>query len=449
MTHFSNSNAHIKRGFTLIELLVVIAIIAILAAILFPVFGKAREKARQTSCLSNQKQIATALQMFTQDNNEILPLKSTVWSVLGLAGKVLSCPDAPTIGQGYVYIGELSGLPLSYFQNPIITAVSADGTAALASESDAGKYVADSQSDLSARHSGSIIASFLDGHVALCTAKQASLWAPTSGFNGQLLIFDATSLSSSTVSLAAGFAATTPTPLYTVLESPAGGAASGTLLSSIQAGAPGDLFLPADDSYITSASALLSAVIPLGYQHPVIMVQAGNPLGITSLQSLLSTSGVKLALCDPATAAISNIIQQNAPAQWASLLALAQSSNPTQAALSTVSKVAAAVKNGTSGTNVGIVWDTTVNDPTGGYTAYPIIDTSPLNTMLARITIGVLANSSHQYEALNFARYIAANGNNYVAGIPYAAQTSFLAQHSFLPITNQLGWPPVSGFITP
>jgi len=60
----------LKRGFTLIELLVVIAIIAILAAILFPVFAQAREKARQTSCLSNIKQIGTAWQMYAQDYDE-------------------------------------------------------------------------------------------------------------------------------------------------------------------------------------------------------------------------------------------------------------------------------------------------------------------------------------------------------------------------------------------
>jgi len=60
-------------GFTLIELLVVIAIIAILAAILFPVFARAREKARQTSCLSNVKQITLACLMYAQDYDEMLP----------------------------------------------------------------------------------------------------------------------------------------------------------------------------------------------------------------------------------------------------------------------------------------------------------------------------------------------------------------------------------------
>jgi prepilin-type N-terminal cleavage/methylation domain-containing protein len=60
-------------GFTLIELLVVIAIIAILAAILFPVFAQAREKGRQTACLSNCKQLGLALMMYTSDYDDTLP----------------------------------------------------------------------------------------------------------------------------------------------------------------------------------------------------------------------------------------------------------------------------------------------------------------------------------------------------------------------------------------
>lgn len=62
-----------RRGFTLIELLVVIAIIAILAAILFPVFARARDAARKASCLSNMKQIGTAAMMYTQDYDETFP----------------------------------------------------------------------------------------------------------------------------------------------------------------------------------------------------------------------------------------------------------------------------------------------------------------------------------------------------------------------------------------
>jgi len=68
-----SARAGSRRAFTLIELLVVIAIIAILAAILFPVFAQAREKARSASCLSNLKQLGTGMMMYVQDYDETMP----------------------------------------------------------------------------------------------------------------------------------------------------------------------------------------------------------------------------------------------------------------------------------------------------------------------------------------------------------------------------------------
>ncbi len=95
-----------RNAFTLIELLVVIAIIAILAAILFPVFAQAREKARATSCVSNIKQLTTSLAMYTQDYDETVVL-AIEWNTWGIwteriqpymkSWDIMYCPSAQGI----------------------------------------------------------------------------------------------------------------------------------------------------------------------------------------------------------------------------------------------------------------------------------------------------------------------------------------------------------------
>ncbi len=93
-----------RRGFTLIELLVVIAIIAILAAILFPVFAKAREKARASSCQSNCKQIGLAIVQYMQDYDEMMVQRSATgggWqdfiSPYIKSIQVFTCPSEPAL----------------------------------------------------------------------------------------------------------------------------------------------------------------------------------------------------------------------------------------------------------------------------------------------------------------------------------------------------------------
>ncbi|GEM_PF-860147 len=119
-------NRNFKYGFTLIELLVVIAIIAIIAAILFPVFGKAREKARQTACLSNLRQLGQGLTMYAQDHGHILPTNDgQPWSVqLGTyaSGGIMDCPSYKNpAGSGtpeYGFNYHLYDRPISRLSNP-------------------------------------------------------------------------------------------------------------------------------------------------------------------------------------------------------------------------------------------------------------------------------------------------------------------------------------------
>src|SRR5437016_3010364 len=110
-----------RRGFTLIELLVVIAIIAILAAILFPVFAQAREKARQAACMNNCKQLATAVYMYVQDFDEtyapnLYTVGATVYTFYDLHVPymkntgILVCPSS--VPQDFPALLKTCGYPL-------------------------------------------------------------------------------------------------------------------------------------------------------------------------------------------------------------------------------------------------------------------------------------------------------------------------------------------------
>ncbi|MEO7719814.1 MAG: DUF1559 domain-containing protein [Capsulimonas sp.] len=124
-----------QSGFTLIELLVVIAIIAILAAILFPVFAQAREKARQASCLSNMKQLGLATMQYVQDNDEAYPLAvmpdGTSWTLTILPYiktlNVFMCPDDSKAGRAPA-AQSWQGVWSSYGANTFLTFPSGKAT---------------------------------------------------------------------------------------------------------------------------------------------------------------------------------------------------------------------------------------------------------------------------------------------------------------------------------
>ncbi len=195
----SNSARRRPAGFTLIELLVVIAIIAILAAILFPVFAKAREKARQTSCISNLKQVGLALVQYCQDWDEQMPVvdhhDGYSWymplQTYIKSDQVLRCPSlgargAVTTKTDYVANGLVShGLSLAAFQTPAEQIAFAE-RAAVVDEEDYHVFYQPVEVEVDsvepARHFDGSNYAFVDGHVKFLR------WTATLAPSGDLLV---------------------------------------------------------------------------------------------------------------------------------------------------------------------------------------------------------------------------------------------------------------------
>ena len=163
------------RGFTLIELLVVIAIIALLAAILFPVFAKAREKSFQTTCINNQRQMATAVSIYNQDNDEMyfpnpqsVSWCSKISNFTGGNSTIYSCPTqnngATDAVPNYGFNSHLFGHPTADILQPSLTIMTIDINASRTGTNYSVSYF--NNSEVSNRHSNATILSCADGHVA-------------------------------------------------------------------------------------------------------------------------------------------------------------------------------------------------------------------------------------------------------------------------------------------
>ena len=168
---------HTKRtGFSLVELLIVIAIIAVLAAILIPLLSFAREKSYQSKCMSNQRQIQTAINFWLQDHNQVLP-DEKIWQNLEIKSSsgaslntILRCPtDLVSSLNSYVYNAALINKPENAFPKPQTVVLTCDGRSGTGDAN-----IAKGPEDVTFRHRGSVIATFLDGH-AITTSDPRDL----------------------------------------------------------------------------------------------------------------------------------------------------------------------------------------------------------------------------------------------------------------------------------
>jgi molybdenum ABC transporter molybdate-binding protein len=174
---------------------------------------------------------------------------------------------------------------------------------------------------------------------------------------------------------------------------------SQTLLNKLEVARRGDLYIPADESYLPSARQknLIAEVLPLAQMTPVLAVPRGNPRKLNSLEDVVR-SQARLAQADPEAAAIGKLVREalQKVGRYSAIKARTLVNQPT------VNDVANNVKLGT--VDAGFVWDTTVKQ-------YPDLEAIPLpefKDWTAKVPVAVLRSSEQPTAALRFARYLAA-----------------------------------------
>jgi molybdenum ABC transporter molybdate-binding protein len=196
---------------------------------------------------------------------------------------------------------------------------------------------------------------------------------------------------------------------------------SETLLANLAVSKRGDLYIPADESYIASARSrgLVEEDIPLAHMTAVLAVRKGNPKGVRSLKELIERQDIRFGQAEPDAAAIGMVTRKELAktGRWEALL------RRTSVKKMTVTDIANDVQVGTVGAlDAGIVWDATVRQ----YPGLEMIKLPELKNARSNISVAVLGSCNRPASALHFARYLSARDKG-------------------LPVFKDKGYEPVDG----